>query len=444
MGFNPLFFTKFITLLTGLFYFKVCSRLLPKFNLSKDQYLLGETGLLIFSLSAALTLNTPDLLFLGLFLLLVLQLWDLQAEIPRKNLWVIPLIVASLAMVKAYGLYMGLFTVFVQFLVRSLVFKKSIVSILKRFAFISLGTLLLLLPWGLTLKSKYGFFTFGYSASYSREVIRPESFGEHPMFHKGIVSLPHEQAVSGFEDPIVYDSKNWSPFESQKLFFHQIKVIGVNLYKLFNDIQFYSMFSIVILIFAFRRIFAKGAIDQKMLSLQTILFSMTLVSGYMLILVVSRYVMVTQVFLFLLGLSLLATEAKARNWTSSKGHFLSLLLALSFYWNPVGRLVKNWNMGFATFQLAHRIPEDVLVDQKVSSNRDWRRTTFICLIRRCRNYGQVPEESESYRLKEALDRFKIDLFFEWSPVGPENQGIEMEQVYVDDESGLKIYRIARN
>lgn len=109
-------------------------------------------------------------------------------------------------------------------------------------------------PLLIAYQVKYDRFTIGTSGLYNYAATGPGVADRHPPFYG--LRQPEEYAIHVWEDPHDFeDSKMWSPFENKEYFKRQIKLILVNInkvYKFFNNNYFIvGILSVCFLPFAF-------------------------------------------------------------------------------------------------------------------------------------------------------------------------------------------------
>lgn len=263
------------------------------FKLIKSFSLLFYLDILLqvsFALALALFcfLNiTPDLL--NIFSLVVYLRMYLNKQIFKQP--VLTGVIGALLYFSKYYTF-SFFLVHISFVYLVEIFflkQKLLKSYFKTLAFF----LILSSVWITLLSVKYNRFLLSYSGSYNHSIME-SGFIHHTWENKGFVA-PYKNNLFPWEDiAMVYQYKDWSPFECEESFNNQVFITKNNLnyfFKFVNaDTRYGFYLNLVILTFIIiksRRL--KLILDDA--TIKMMLFGLIYVSGYLLVLLCNdRYI----------------------------------------------------------------------------------------------------------------------------------------------------------
>src|SRR5262249_29871541 len=129
---------------------------------------------------------------------------------------------------KSYALYFFLahFTLVTAINLMTSTTSRERWQLLKAFALVIGITALLVAGWVGALHRKYGIITLGVIGSYKYAMRAPDLSGAPPLEYIGFVDPPATTTVSVWEEPYyIYKMLDrWSPFDSRRAFFHQLRL----------------------------------------------------------------------------------------------------------------------------------------------------------------------------------------------------------------------------
>jgi hypothetical protein len=274
--------------------------------------------------------------------------------------------------------------------------------------------------WIGLLTYKYGEFTFSKAGSLNyRSVIDPTLKGRELLaFKGGFREPPNSTAVSNVEEP-VYPAelieKN-SPQNSVQTPFliRQSNVVWGNLKRIFTDLMKYSFFSLFILMGYFLFFLKKGRLKEIQ---DEILFPFATVGlmalGYSLVHVQPRYVWLIYVLFILMGGYLLKLIHSNNFFTTIRQIAVSSIFILCFVIPACGQLQRYYNMQKNIYLLSDFLKTGISPSRKIASNGEWANTLYVSYHLGCQYYGEQEADIAESRLKQELEKYKIDYYFFW-------------------------------
>ena len=389
----------------------------------------------------ALSVVTPDFLFACLILIYInLMIGNKYRKNKRYGI-LAGFVGALLYLTKAYGLPFFLF----HYLVINLLFyflkKEKSVRKTVVFNFLS-GMIIFLLisvPWIILISGKYGYFTIGTSGRFNHALIGPET-KDFPVHINGLLPPPNSTANSVWEDISYEEMPDWSATSSWRNILHQLWTIFKNIVWTGIILSQYSFLAIFILLGILIYLYRQGWQSLHSRIFFVLISMLILFSGYLLILVVVRYLWVCMVFLLGAGGGLLTLISEKYKQKRALQTFIVVVFSLSFVIYPVIKTVPNLR-GKPHIERINSYLQEMKIKGKIASNERWHDGVWLAYFNDWHYYGERGETSES-EFKEQLKEYEIDYYIHW-----ESEEIEPPYIkgYEEITSGkypeFKIYNL---
>jgi hypothetical protein len=285
-------------------------------------------------------------------------------------------------------------------------------SILKNLLF---GFLIFFVISGLwigALSQQCGEITIGTAKDYNHEIIGP-TYQEHPVYFLGLIKPPTTDAISIWEDPSTVQLKDWSPFESEKYFEFQIKVLEKNVLRSIAFVENFSLFSVIIIIISSFLIF-KSDIKRTKEDLTKLMMAIFIyIGGYSFIFVEPRYIWPVAFLLSLTGFYLLNYYYKRGTLNLGLRNVLLIMLMVSFMVTPFIQLASYVGSDNQIPVLSSTLKNEYQIQGNIASNDNWAGTLSISYYLQSKYFGLTMENTNSTSLEEELLSHNIDYYFVW-------------------------------
>jgi hypothetical protein len=293
--------------------------------------------------------------------------------------------------------------------------------------------------WIFLLSQKYQHITVGLAGNYNHILVGPNSQG-HPMLYMGLLDPPNATAISAWED-ISYVKMQDKPWlDSPETLVFEIGNIYKNILKVISIYKEYSLMSLILLPAAVLFLLGRGRrmVFEPIFIL--LLSSIILISGYLILYVESRYIWLCDIFILIIGATLLDMLLKKIPSKSPSVIVLALLLIASFSLFPFRGFYNNFNAGEDIMRLNNRLI-DFGVRGRIASDKEWHNSLYLSFFNNWKYYGERGHLSEP-ELDKELQIKMIDYFLVWNHG---DRGIVFLDKYQDITNGtideLRIYKL---
>jgi hypothetical protein len=458
---------KILQLLIGAFALSQWHRLLKNFPLDERWKRLLIFFPIPFLLDYALLNATPDLLFLGLALMLINRIIEGRIFSVRKSAITTAIIGAALYFTKAFGLPFFLLLMIIFFVIE-LKNQNNKGIIYKNAGILFFTFLILAFFWILPLSLQYKKFTISEAARFnmSREAAPLTERGPGlPILSEGLF-IPLNNNLSAWETPGEYLSQGIiTPFNSPGDYFSIVKrnILSIYYYDFRNQTGVF--FLALFFLFLFRKGF-RELIKEKYVAV-LLVFIFLLYGGYALILVHSRYVWINTWLMFLLSVYFIQQSINLQKWKTTASILFYFMFALAikrpckeiFFTSdrqqPVQWIFHALKQPFTTLWVFYKpdlqLKQDIeaiklagilkgnLASLKTnSSERDpYTKALRVARENKCRFFGQPDDALTNLEQLLELQKMKIDYLLAWNY---KEWGSDLP-VYFNPETGVRIYKI---
>lgn len=446
--FNILFMTKIISLIIGVFLLIGLERLSQKLGLNEKYCIIVMISSIPMIYLISFIFTTPDLLVTCLLVFYLGIIFDPKYSNKIIN-GVLCGIIGSLA-------YLSKSFAFVFFLIHYILFnsifyfrsisKRKKISIVKNLIFGITIFFVISGVWTSLISERYGYLTISTSSQYNFNLIGPESQG-HPVHYYGLIQ-PSNRAISAWDDPSYLVTKEWKPFKDWNSFMYYLKVINLNLSKIF---YLYSsmLFCSVIIIFLSILILIKSSttkIDYKM-NIIYLFLTITLFSGgFSLIIVEERYLLLGYFLIIILGIYILSIlykfflkeKFRLKNF---KNIFL-ILFVCSIIFSPIIGLYSSVNSREDVYCLSQTLKEDYNIHGNLASSGEWvgwELTLFLSYYLGTKYYGQIMENRTNSEINDELNKYNIDYYIVWGSSGNNLKLYDYNEIKKDESLKLSTF-----
>lgn len=244
--------------------------------------------------------------------------------------------------------------------------------------------------------------------------------------------------------------KQWSPFSSWSNFKYQLNLIGFNSYKIgFILFKYFSFLSLIIIL-----VYIILCIQppRKLLLQNEIIYPLvTLIisaGGYVMILVLVRYIWLINVLLILMGgylINLLfKTDFFRKEGFARIKTVILLVFAFSFVIMPVNYLIQNVHTGEDDYNLSQILINQYDVQGNVATSTD--KLTKMENLKYYMNistHGVTEENLSDLKLQQELKKNNIDYYFVWDNPNQFYDVSEYKEITGGKIKNLKVYYIIK-
>jgi len=216
------------------------------------------------------------------------------------------------------------------------------------------GFLIIASIWVTVVSVKYNHITISSKGSIAHGSLGLKGKG-HPFFTGGLYKPKDDYAIHVFEDPSEVDFKTWSPFENKEYFFHQLRLIKMNVNYIFNHFVRESPFFTYLFIVATLSIIPIAFLLNPLNKKKKYLYSWVIItfsiycSGFVLIIARSprRFYALMVIFLFLSlhfleelknGMGQIVTDRRKKLIT----YYILMIIVLAFALKPGIQFIKSF------------------------------------------------------------------------------------------------------
>ena len=427
--YQSIFVPRIISFVAGLFIIINVRRLMNLFKSDKLTIMFIEVSLLPIIIFSTIIYDTPDLLMVAIILYYFSIIFNPNYSVKSFNgilcgfigafgylckSYVFPFFLVHFISFNIYYYYKGISKKQKQVIVKNLFFGLIV--------FFAISCL-----WAGLISEKYGENTFGTSGEYNHAILGHAS-NMHPIHFMGLIKPPNENAVSIWEDPSYIKLKDWSAFSSGYNFNLELRIIWSNTTDTVSIIEYYSIFSIFIIILSFYLIL-RGKLNKLIKrNLSFLLFTILLYSGgYLYIFTGWRYLLPVAFLLMVTGFYLIDILHQIQRIDIRIKYLFLIILMLSFTISPIFDLIQGSDFNGKTLNLTETLINDYQIHGNIASkgnNDNWENMTksfdpymgtmIICYYLNCKYYGVPKKTSNDTMMENELKANNIDYFFVWN------------------------------
>lgn len=465
---NEILAFKILQFLTGLFVLHQWIRLIhrtPIAGFSKSILILIAIPFLV---DYAFLNLTPDLLFVGLLLMLINTVSNENIFSDRRQSIRAGIAGGLLYTAKAFGFPFFIAFIFLVFIIEN--FRKALPGEKwKNLTFLYGVFFMVCSFWIAAISFHYGRFTISEASRFNRNAEAaplPGRSEELPILSGGIF-IPVNDDMSAWESPGEYlKNDQVTLFSSPQKFFQIVSRNISSIYYFDFRHQAGALFFIFLLIFLFRKGF-KRLVSEKWL-LVLLVFIILFYVGYSLILVHARYTWINNLLMIVSAMYLIQVVFESSFYRYVRFFFISVLILLSVK-RPLKEILFTADGNYPVFWMFQAIkhPFETMwifyrpdirmqkaVDEIQKQNKflkanfaslktpGMERDGYTSCLRLVNSvngkyYGQVNDDIKFTDLKNILLSGNIDYLVTWRNT---DFGIEIPE-YVNFDAGIRIYRL---
>lgn len=417
-----LFFTKILSIIVGFFTIIGFWLLSSRFELHKNLKTVLTIAMAILTVYFVFSVITPDLLLVCSLIYYLYFLLGPKYSQQISNGVFCGLFAAMAYLSKSYALPFFL----VHFCLINAIYyfndppcrKNTIKNLL-------LGIVVFFLISGVwigLISDKEDKFTYGTAGEFNHNLVGPNS--------KGWVLPPVGGDFSEVE--------SWSPFESRANLKYQLGIIYGNIIQIFNFLQYFSYFSILILLFYI--VLCLRPLREIIKSYKFLIPLLTIIifcGGYTPVLVEERYLWLVWALLLLMGGSLLECLFRRDFFNQYQKGILVLILAISFLMAPLTYLDAYKGSGEDIYQIQKAINLPLALG-KSASNGALEKSLYLSYYLGTDYMGQAGSKGNYSGLEKQLITSNVDVYFLWDDEA--DSGLEnYTEIGKDELKGVKVY-----
>ena len=432
--------TKILTLILGFFAIIGIRQLSYRFEMDEIVRTVVLFIMVPVVLYFALNVITPDLLMVTVLVFYLTIIFDLNYPNKLSNGILCGILGALAYFTKSYGFtfFIASFLImnFFQYFRYSDRFRRK--NVIKNLAIGIAIFLMISGVWIGLISFKDHKLTIGTAGEINYALYGPKFQG----------SNPYTQAIDkpGHINP-KFIPKKWSPFSSLKNFKYQLHLIKINTLQVLSILYYFSFLSILIIL-AYIIICIQP--PHNLIKQNQILYPLVTIfitaAGYILIVVVERYLWLIYVLLILMGGYLINLIFKSDLFTKEKYVNIRktvVLLAFAFLFisMPVNYLFQNINTGEDLYNLSNTLHHEG-VHGIIATNNEYENTVILNYYLNTTSYGQAQTNITALELRSQLKKFGINYYFVWDN---SNQSADLQD-YKEITNGsinfyLKVYSL---
>jgi hypothetical protein len=354
---------------------------------------------------------------------------------------------------KNYGLYFFLahFTLVTVVNVVTATTARERCLLLKGFATAIGITAVLVAVWVGAVRNKYGVTTLGVIGSYNLLIRNPNLPGTAeelvpPLQYVGFVEPPPTATVSVWEEAYyVYKMLDrWSPFESLRAFFYELRVARANLSVTVNAFRSFTPFWLAIISAAVLLWLGPSSPRERKV-LGIILVTLILLpAGYWPVYSHERYLWSDQILLLCLA-AFLMQKLWTYDWLriAPSRWVLTMVIGLSFVVYPTRQLWVRANAGKEIHDLGELVAQEGLANARIASNGDYSNSVCVAYRVHAKYYGQPKPGIAIAALEQELVKYDIDYYFAWGKTRFESSLLEKRKDFKVGTLALSIYTVQK-
>ena len=427
-GSPPLLAAKILSLLIGLATLIGIRSLSYRFEISELHRNLMLLSLIPVILFFAFCVITPDLLILGVLIYYLTVIFD-SAYRRDKNKGALCGALGSFAyFAKSFG--------FPFFIAHFLCFNcwhylQSATSVEKKIVLQNFTSALAVFgllsgSWIYLLSHKYQHLTFSTSATYAFTLLDSQ-LSSFAVSKPGLLPPPNNTAASAWEDPSFKKSaiqdqtaSSNDPAESHSILSPSahIKLIDRvrhNAPTLQKHLQYFSVFSSIIILAAFLSCLRLAKIKPSPGGLYALATLAIYCGGYMLIFIEARYIWIAWILIVLMGFHLFSRLSRPALAIKIGVMIILLGFVLSYGQKPAKFLANNLHTGKNLYLLSKQLKEHYDIHGNIASNDHWVSLIGLAFYNNYKYFGRVGENLTFEELQHELDDNDIDYYFVMSP-----------------------------
>jgi hypothetical protein len=163
-------------------------------------------------------------------------------------------------------------------------------------------------------------------------------------------------------------------------------------------------------------------------------------SGYLPLLVRSRYIWLSNILILITGAKLLDLLSQKYLFSRIVQTILIVIFAASFAITPAQQLYYQRGTGKDISDLNNKISY-LNIHGRIASNSLWGKSLYLAFYNDWKYYG-VKGRLSNLQLERELENKLIDYYFVWEPFGKDNKLVEKyEEITGGRIDGLRVYQI---
>lgn len=390
VGLSPWLAAKVVCLASGLLLIFGFQRLLPLFTPTAPVALTAIAA--VFTASIALR-TSADILAAGLLLHYFAEVWN---PLWKQRPWRLGLLGALLYLTKNYLLFFFLLHLSFSTLVE--IARHGSWLAVARSSALAMGlTAILSGGWIAVLSSHYGAFTTSRAGAVNLRMVGPQSSGYRP--HKVLVPPSSPHAFSMLQDPPPELLPSWKP-ASEEGIRQLFRLFKKNLRWLVDIYQGETLFWMaIVLLFILT---AERATPDRFW-IGPVFTLLLLPAGYLLVIVVDRYLWSTYYLFLLMGGAALARLSEHWQVNRLAWRCLAAAGAVSFLWTALAAARNSEGGGHIEWEIAQRLRPLVSPESRVLSCGGYERTLIVSYHLGARFYGLIREGAEDRQYARELN-----------------------------------------
>ena len=302
-------------------------------------------------------------------------------------------------------------------------------------------------PWIMLLSDKYEKFTTTNAGAFNMSRTSP-GFKGRLQTREGFIPPANDTATSFMEDPAGLNMPKWSPIESTEAFkYYLTHNFEENVRELARFLKKFSHLSLAILIATVLLVMhpLRTLNDQQKIALFILLTFLVFPTGYILVIVLERYVWLMCFLLILMGGFITDRLAKSESLSKPAIILLSLAIAIPFVYMQT-KALRHYDIAFdnSAHQAASLLQNDISKHSKIASDTEFRKSLFMSYHLAGGYYGFPKPNATCDEILAELKKHDIDYYLVWQESDINSEVLaDFEEMSPPELKKPKVYRIKK-
>ncbi len=238
----------------------------------------------------------------------------------------------------------------------------------------------------------------------------------------------------------------WSPFSSLSNFQYQLNLIWDNTLKIVSILYNFSYLSLLIILIYIimciqppRKLITKNEIIYPLITI------LLVAGGYVIVVVVPRYIWIINVILILMGgylVNLLFNTTFFRKLKFKNYIKIGILLIFAFLFitMPINNLVQNIHTGENNYKLSKTLTNQYGIHGTVATNNRLIEMYYLNYYMNNTFYGQL-QNNNSSQLRSELEKYGVNYYFVWDSSNQPSNMSGYNEITKNKIKNLKVYSL---
>ena len=421
LGLSPQLAAWLATFLSGLVVVWSFGRLVKRFDVARPDILCAIAALMTAALTGRVS---ADLITAGLLLLYFAEAWELSDPVGKGWGWKCGVLGGALYLSKSYMLYFFAVHFTLTAVVGWRVEKRAPRSLARAWLTGLIVCGLLSGPWIAALSAKYGALVISRAGQVNIDMVGPDSSGYRQ--HKLLIPPSSPHAFNAWQDPSPDALPRWrmlSPAGLKQL----ARLLRKNLKLLIEVYQEQTIFWLVIILL-FILLNESPPINRRWI--HPVLAMAILPAGYLLVIIVDRYLWTTRYLLLLMGAAILSQLRHKWRIDAQVCRVVLCLGLVPILWNCIVEFRHDWNGGREDWEAAQFLRPIILPQSSIASCGRYEESLALAYYVDGRYYGLLTETAQEREYARELNPNFDQSPASRLPAAPPDLGDRLDRLHI--------------